>query len=91
MSDLDNVQRLIEQECNEIKEMLLQKNKEYGNSAFYPKRIFSKANAIEQIKVRIDDKISRLSNSSEKSIPEDTVKDLIGYLVILRVAEKLKA
>ena len=83
------IQKLITQECDEIKELLLQKNKEYGNSAFDPKRIFSKASPIEQIKVRIDDKLSRLANDNKKEIQEDTTKDLIGYLIILRVAEKL--
>ncbi len=86
---LNEVQALIEMECDEVKALLLKKNKDYGNSAIEPKRIFSKSNAVEQIKVRIDDKLSRLSSAGEKEISEDTVQDLIGYLILLRVAEKI--
>lgn len=83
------VQKLIAEECDGVKELLILKNREYGNSALEPKRIFAKSSPIEQIKVRIDDKLSRLSNDSDKEIKEDTVQDLIGYLVLLRVAQRL--
>ncbi len=72
-----------------IKDILIRKNAAYGNSALEPMRIFSKANNIEQLKVRIDDKLSRLSNGSEYG-DEDTVTDLIGYLVLLKIAQKHK-
>ena len=45
--------------CNDIKELLLYKNKQYGDSALNPSRIFSKASAVEQLLVRIDDKLNR--------------------------------
>lgn len=72
-----------------IEEMLVQKNAEYGNSALQPCRVFSKAGELEQIYVRIDDKLSRISRQREGgicSISEDTITDLIGYLVLLKVA-----
>ena len=87
---LNNTQQMIGKECDDIKALLLQKNEEYGDSAVNPIRIFSSADSVEQIKVRIDDKLSRLSNKGPKSIVEDTTSDLIGYLILLRVAEKLK-
>jgi hypothetical protein len=89
MSSID-YQKLIQEEFDEIKNLVLEKNKAYGNSAFEPQRVFSNASNIEQIKVRIDDKLSRIKNLStnlDESV-EDTVKDLIGYLVILRIAQK---
>lgn len=86
---LDNVQAMIEEECDSVKELLLQKNREYGNSALLPKRIFSNANPVEQIKVRIDDKLSRLSSDGVKEIKEDTTKDLLGYLILLRIAQRI--
>ncbi len=70
----------------EIGRMLKAKNQAYGNSALDPIRCFSKADASEQIRVRIDDKLSRLMRG--KDAGEDTVKDLIGYLVLLRIAER---
>jgi len=83
-----DTQEMIKAECDKIKATLLQKNKEYGDSAVNPLRIFSSADNIEQINVRIDDKLSRLRNKGSKSIKEDTVLDLIGYLILRRVAEK---
>ena len=86
---LMRVQEMIAEECDSLKELLLRKNREYGNSALQTKRMFSNASPVEQIKVRIDDKLSRLSSDGEKTIEEDTVQDLMGYLVLLRVAQKV--
>lgn len=68
----------------ELGTMLLSKNASYGNAALEPLRIFSKADSVEQLKVRIDDKLSRLQRGSE--IGEDTVKDLTGYLILFLMA-----
>jgi len=70
----------------EIRNMLLDKNRKYGDSALNPARLFSKQNAIEQIKVRLDDKLSRIKNQQEDE-DEDPELDLIGYLSILRIAK----
>jgi len=67
--------------------MLLEKNRMYGNSAIKPLRIFSKADTVEQIKVRIDDKLNRLL-SGQMDENEDVVKDLIGYLILLLIAQE---
>ncbi len=87
---LDEVQGMIIEECDFIRALLLNKNKKYGNSAVSPKRIFSTADAVEQIKVRIDDKLSRIQNSGLGDDSEDSVQDLIGYLLLLKVAQRLK-
>ena len=71
--------------CQDIVKFLLDKNRKYGNSAIEPVRIFSKADAVEQIKVRVDDKLSRLM-SKQGDEDEDVLKDLIGYLFLLKVA-----
>lgn len=71
--------------CDSIKELLLEKNRKYGNSALNPCRVFSKADSVEQLKVRIDDKINRIKNEQSDE-DEDVVKDLIGYLVLLIIA-----
>ena len=84
---LTDTQKEITAVCNEIRYLLLEKNRKYGDSALNPKRIFSKADAVEQIKVRLDDKISRLMNQQNDD-DEDVVMDLMGYLVLLRVALK---
>lgn len=80
---------LIVSECDTIKAMLLMKNTAYGNSALEPTRIFSQANSVEQLLVRIDDKLSRIrSTGLDTSGGEDAVLDLIGYLILLRIALK---
>jgi hypothetical protein len=91
-STLTKVQKLIVAECNAVRDLLLAKNREYGNSALEPIRVFCDLPADEQIKVRIDDKLSRLkaTRGRETKIVEDTVQDLIGYLVLLRVAGKIR-
>lgn len=72
--------------CNEIKEMLLTKNDQYGDSALNPIRIFSTANSDEQLRVRIDDKLSRLSRGNDSlESDDDIINDLIGYLVLLSI------
>lgn len=75
--------------CEEIRALLVEKNRAYGDSALDPVRVFSKASAVEQILVRLDDKISRLARGSAAG--EDVVLDLMGYLVLLRVAQKRSA
>ena len=72
---------------NNITKMLIEKNRKYGNSALKPQRIFSKASATEQIKVRIDDKLSRMKNQQNDE-DEDVINDLIGYLILLKIAKE---
>jgi hypothetical protein len=85
----DKVQELIKDEGSSIIELLLSKNREYGNSAIYPDSVFSNASNIVLIDARIDDKLSRIKNNRKKVIKEDTVLDLIGYLILRRVAERV--
>ena len=68
---------------------LIKKNESYGNSAFEPVRIFSKADELEGLRVRIDDKLSRIAKGNE-SYNEDTITDLIGYLILLKIKESEK-
>jgi len=86
--DMPPAQEMIQRECRDIEAVLLDKNKAYGNSALDPVRIFSTADPIEQIRVRIDDKLSRIKRG--QALGEDVTRDLVGYLILLRVAEKMK-
>ena len=73
--------------CDQIKALLIEKNRKYGDSAMSPMRIFSKAYSQEQIKVRIDDKLNRIMNQQADDI-EDSVTDLIGYLILLKISKQ---
>lgn len=70
-----------------IENMLIAKNRAYGDSALQPVRIFSKTDTIEQLYVRIDDKLSRVERGHEYP-GDDTIYDLIGYLVLLIIAKE---
>ena len=73
--------------CDDIKELLIHKNRKYGNSALKPNRIFSKCSATEQLLVRIDDKLNRIMKGAGLlANDEDVVNDLIGYLVLLKIS-----
>jgi len=71
--------------CDSIKEMLIDKNKSYGDSALDPVRMFSRAEPAEQLAIRIDDKLSRVQRGHEYP-GDDTIDDLIGYLVLFKIA-----
>ena len=77
----------IKQKCKELEELLLSKNAKYGNSALEPLNVFSKANAVSGIKMRIDDKLKRIQNAGLVDATEDTLQDLAGYLILLMIAK----
>lgn len=76
---------LLKKEVEEIYEFLIDKNEKYGSSIMEPLGIFHKGTTIDAINARIDDKLARIKN---QSTDEDAVKDLIGYLLWLRVINK---
>ena len=79
----DDIRRI----AKEIGELVVAKNKAYGDSAVDPVRIFSKASPVEQILVRLDDKISRLQRGH--SYPGDNeIDDIMGYLILLKIAKE---
>ena len=85
--DADDAFRIeVETILDELKELLVAKNNKYGNSALEPVRVFSKASPKEQILVRLDDKLSRL-RTQHITEDEDVITDLMGYLVLLKMAK----
>ena len=79
---------LIKQIGKEVIDLLLEKNKAYGDTANDPPKIFSKLSAKEGILARIDDKLSRIKQVGINDQTEDTMLDLIGYLILYRVQIK---
>ena len=74
----------------EIRELLISKNIKYGNSALEPLGVFSQLSAKEGLLIRIDDKLKRIKNGSLEKDDEDVINDLIGYLVLLKIKDKVK-
>jgi hypothetical protein len=69
--------------CKEVEELLLRKNKAYGDAALSPLNVFSPLGAEDSIKVRLDDKLKRIQNVGLNDATEDTLMDLVGYMILL--------
>jgi hypothetical protein len=82
----DELQNRASEVLNDAREMLIEKNANYGDSALNPVRIFATASPMEQLLVRIDDKISRLERG--QAAGEDVAKDLLGYFLLVLIAKK---
>ena len=66
--------------------LLAEKNEQYGDSAFDPIRVFSKLGPDAGLRVRIDDKLSRLMRGNDTIESDiDVIEDLIGYFILLRL------
>lgn len=87
---MSKTRELIINKCDEIKNLLLAKNEAYGDSALNPTKIFSRLDSSEALKVRIDDKMTRIMNKGLGDETEDTCKDLAGYLILLMISEDIK-
>jgi hypothetical protein len=81
-----NTSNKIKSKCKDLEDLLLSKNAKYGDSALDPLNIFSEANAVAGIKMRIDDKLKRIKNAGLIDATEDTLQDLAGYLILLMIA-----
>ena len=79
-----DTQKKIESVFNNMRDLVLEKNKRYGDSALNPIKCFSKVSADESIRIRLDDKLKRIMNASE--IRKNDVADIIGYLSLLCVS-----
>ena len=77
---------LIIKVTEEMKDLLISKNRAYGDSATNPSNVFSSGSPIDSLCARIDDKLMRIQNKGLNDKTEDTVSDLIGYLILLKVA-----
>jgi hypothetical protein len=82
---------LIIEVSTEVTNLLLEKNDAYGDSALYPVGIFSKGEAVDSLCARIDDKLMRIKSRGITDATEDTVQDLIGYLILLKIAIRNKS
>lgn len=85
MYDKQEFQHKVREICHGLAELLIAKNEAYGNSALSPLNCFFKGDATTAIKVRIDDKLSRIMKGKEYG-QDDTILDIMGYLVLLKIS-----
>ena len=83
---MKTTEHLIEEMCESMKNLLIKKNRDYGDSATNPSNVFSSGSPVDSLCARIDDKLMRIQNKGINDKTEDTVSDLIGYLILLKVA-----
>lgn len=81
--ELPETQQKIEELFDNFKDFLKEKNRRYGNSAMQPTQIFSRTPADQQILNRLDDKLSRIKNSTE--LKKNDVSDVFGYIALLMI------
>lgn len=67
-------------------DLLLYKNRKYGDSAIHPKKIFYKGGSTNSILIRLDDKIGRVMSNTEEKPRVNDVADIIGYCTLLLVS-----
>ena len=67
-----------------LTDFLIEKNDDYGDSLQNPIGVFQK-NKIDGILGRLDDKLNRIKSVGINDKTEDTIDDLIGYLVHLKL------
>ena len=91
----DETNDAILREIDALAELLVRKNKDYGDAAMRSSPLAPELNSATAILVRMGDKIRRLQNlaaTREKWVStesfEDTVRDLAGYCILYLAAPK---
>ena len=70
---------------NNVSEVLIEKNRKYGNAALEPIGLFYKGDSTTSITIRIDDKISRVKNA--EVLRKNDMFDLLGYSLLLGISQ----
>jgi hypothetical protein len=70
---------------NNVSDVLIEKNRRYGNAALEPIGLFYKGDSTTSITIRIDDKISRVRNAGE--LRKNDMFDLLGYSLLLGISQ----
>ena len=83
---MKSTEEKIREALQSVTDLLVSKNRSYGDSALAPANIFAKGSAVENLCSRIDDKLMRIKNRGINEKTLDTIDDLIGYLTLLKIA-----
>ena len=77
------MQEDIKRKCDEIRDLLLEKNNSYGNSVF-DKGVLFDVDPMYAIQARINDKLNRMKNKNSFLSDNDPM-DVTGYFILLQV------
>ena len=86
MSNENDTQNKINEIMEAMQDLLLAKNRLYGNSALNPKHIFYKGDAVNSILIRLDDKLGRIMANTDEKPRINDVADIIGYCTLLLIS-----
>jgi hypothetical protein len=82
---------LLREEFQRLEAMVIQKNIDYKDSLQNPVSTFLRSEDQELgILARLDDKLGRIRESGINEHTVDTIDDLVGYLVHLRISLRKK-
>lgn len=84
INDKDKFNNLVNEKINELVDHVIEKNRKYGNSALNPIRIMSSLSTVEQLYIRLDDKLNRMINRQNDE-DEDIPFDIAGYFILIYV------
>lgn len=84
--DATPTQRKIREVIEAMKDLLLYKNRKYGDSAINPKKVFYKGDSTNSILIRLDDKLGRVMSNTEDKPRVNDVCDIIGYCTLLLIS-----
>jgi hypothetical protein len=91
-ASLTPLQKRIASQSHRILDLLLRKNRDYGSSVFLSPEFAPEMSPESAVRVRLGDKTARIRNllaSSDASVAsesiDDTIDDMIGYLILWRV------
>ena len=84
MNNTTETQDKIVEITEAMQDLLLYKNKKYGDSALNPQHIFYKGDAVNSILIRLDDKLGRIMANQEPLIND--VADIIGYCTLYLIS-----
>ncbi|MGI5116680.1 hypothetical protein [Treponema sp. SP13] len=85
-TDTMPTQQKIAELTEAIRDLLLYKNRRYGDSALNPKKIFYKGDARNSILIRLDDKLGRIMTNTDNTPRINDVADIIGYCTLLLIS-----
>lgn len=77
------MQEDIKRKCDEIRDLLLEKNSSYGNSVF-DKGVLFDVDPMYAIQARINDKLNRMKNKNS-FLSDNDLMDVTGYFILLQV------
>ena len=86
MSNETDTRNKINEIMEAMEDLLLYKNRLYGNSALNPKQIFYKGDAVNSILIRLDDKLGRIMANTDEKPRINDVADIIGYYTLLLIS-----